>query len=326
MKLLFVDDLKSLELETTVERAVKKLKRDLGDVFLDALRDPNVIEIMLNPNKTIWIEKHGKMSQVGEMNANQSESLLKMVASCVKEELDPCNPLIECELPFHGARFEGMLPPIVANPTITIRKHAEDIYTLEDYVNSGILTQYQNDVLISAVKNRKNILVAGSTSSGKTTFTNAVLDAIETVTPEHRLIVIEDTNEIQLKGGNNVVIRSNTNFTMLQALRATMRLNPTRIVVGEVRGGEALTLLKSWNTGHPGGLCTVHANGAEAALIRMEQLIGESSATPMQSTIAEAIDLIVFIERDETSKVGRKISSIVHLKGYSNGEYLFENI
>ena len=326
MSHLLFADLKGLDLDIVTKRSIEKLRRDLGPVIMQALQNDSVTEIMLNPNKTIWTDSHGVMEEAGDMGAGYSESLIKMVASCVKEEVGPSNPLLECELPFHGARFEGLLPPVVANPTISIRKHASVVYTLQHYVDSKILTEKQRDFIEQAVKDRKNILIAGSTGSGKTTFTNAVIKSIEHIHENHRLIVIEDTNELQIEGKNNVIIRSNTNFCTLKALKATMRLRPDRIIVGEVRGGEALTLLKSWNTGHSGGACTVHANGAAAALIRLEQLISEVSTTPMHHLIAEAVDIVIFIQKEERHPAGRVIREIAQLASYTNGQYQIKNI
>jgi len=322
--LLFAD-LSSLDIDTIERRSIQKLIRDLGPIVMGALQDDSVIEIMLNPNQTIWTETREGMQQVGTMNAVQSENLLKMVASCVKEEVGRSKPLLECELPYHGARFEGILPPVVANPTFAIRKHAEAIYTLKDYVEAYILSEAQEQVIEQAVRDRKNILVAGSTGSGKTTFTNAVIKAIEHIHGNHRLIVIEDTNELQIEGENNVIFRTNSNFSILTALKTTMRMRPDRIIVGEVRGGEALTLLKSWNTGHSGGACTIHANSAAAALIRLEQLISESSITPMHYLIAEAIDLIIFIEKKKSHPAGRVIREIAQMDCYTDQQYQLTN-
>lgn len=327
MEQLLFADLDSLQLDKTKRRSIEKLKRDLGPIIMNALQDDSITEIMLNPSKDLYVENREGMQKVGTMEPGYSETLIKVIASLVSEEVGAFNPLIECELPYNGSRFEGLLQPIVANPSFTIRKHAAAIYTLEDYVESGILSMNQMCALELAVKQRKNILVAGSTGSGKTTFTNAIIKCIEAVHPEHRLIVIEDTNELQISENiNSVTVRSNSNFSMLKALKATMRLRPDRIIVGEVRGGEALTLLKSWNTGHEGGCCTVHANSAAAALIRVEQLISEESITPMHNLIAEAIDVIVFIQKEETHQAGRTIKEIMQLGCYANGQYQLTNI
>lgn len=324
---LLFKDLNKLDLDVVTKRSIVKLRRDLGNFVMSALKDPDVIEIMLNPNKTLWTECRNKgMQHIGEMSHTQSENLIKMIASCVKEEIGPRNPLLECELPWDGSRFEGLLPPVVSNPSFCIRKHATSVYTLDDYVNSNILTEYQRSAIELAIKQRKNILVAGSTGSGKTTLVNAVIKCIEATHHQFRLMVIEDTNELQVTLKNNVVIRTNSNFSILQGLKATMRFRPDAIIVGEVRGSEALSLLKSWNTGHSGGCSTVHANNAAAALIRLEQLISEASTSPMQHLIAEAIDLIIFIEKETTHPAGRVVKEVVKLDSYKNGQYQLSNI
>ncbi len=306
------------------KRAIEKLRRDLGPLILGALEDPDVIEIMLNSNGTLWTEANGVMKKIGVINKSQAESILRMIASLMHVIVDEKNPILECELPFEGSRFEGLLPPSVENPTFAIRKKAVKIYTLDDYVKSGTLTAHQKELIEQAVKSRLNILAVGGTSSGKTTFVNAIIDCIEQLTPEHRLIIIEDTNEIQCKGENTVIMRTNIHFSMLNALKVTMRLRPDRILVGEVRGGEALTMLKSWNTGHNGGVVTLHANSAKAGLIRLEQLIGEVSTTPMPHLIGEAVDMIVYIAKDD-SKAGRSIREMCSVK-YENNEYVLESI
>lgn len=327
MEQLLFTELGPLGLDVVTRRSIEKLRRDLGDTVTLALKDPDITDIMLNPDKTIWIENSDGMQEVGKMEAGYSESLINVIASLVKQEVGANNPVLECSLPYHGARFEGLLPPVVKNPSFAIRKHATKIYTLQDYVDATILTEAQRDVITNAVLSRKNILIAGSTGSGKTTFTNAVIRAIEHTDQEHRLIVIEDTGELQIGDGvNNTIMQCGMKFSMLQALKVSMRFNPDRIIVGEVRGGEALSLLKSWNTGHSGGCCTLHANSARASLIRMEQLISESSATPMQELIAEAIDIIIFISRDDTHKAGRVIKEIVKLDSYTNGQYQLTSI
>ncbi len=230
-------------------RSIEKLRRDLGSDIIAALANPAVVEIMLNSNGTLWVEDDDGMKLVGEIKESQAESILKMVASFLDVELSATNPLIECELPYNGSRFEGILPPAVARPTFAIRKKAETIYTLEDYVTSGILTNSQKSTIKKGIKERKNFVIVGGTSSGKTTFTNAVIRGIEDLTPNHRLVIIEDTNEIQCRAKNTVIMRCNANFDMLTALKATMRLRTDRILIGEVRGGQTLCMLKTWNTG-----------------------------------------------------------------------------
>ena len=182
------------------------------------------------------------------------------------------------------------------------------------------------EIIRAAVGARKNILVVGSTGSGKTTFVNACLDALAVLTPHDRVISIEDTIELQCAIKNYLDLRAVGNVTMLDCLRACMRLKPTRIVVGEVRGAEAYTLLKAWNTGHPGGMATVHANDAMSGLIRLESLVAEATNAPQQTLIAEAVDLVIFVDEEPGIAAGRKVREVLLVTGYSNGEYVAEHV
>lgn len=308
-----------------VDRRLKeKLLREMGSVVSGLLSEPDVIEIILNPDGKLWVERLGhEMEVVGSMLPNQAEALMATVASTLKTVMTAQSPILECELPIDGSRFEALIPPIVSAPAFTIRKKAQKIFTLDDYVESKIMTSGQAEILIEAVKERKNILVVGGTGTGKTTLSNAILCAIADHTPDHRCILIEDTAELQPKNKNVVVMRTSQNVTMLGLLKATMRLRPDRIIVGEVRGGEALSLLKAWNTGHPGGVATVHANNALAGLTRVEQLISEASTTPMATLIAEAIDVVVCIVKQNG---GRVVKEIISVNGYENGQYIYQRI
>ncbi|WP_182333666.1 P-type conjugative transfer ATPase TrbB [Stenotrophomonas acidaminiphila] len=309
-----------------LSRRVKtKLERELGPLVCDLLQDENVIEIMLNPDGKLWVERFGEpMKVVGCMPESQARSLMGTVAATLEVAITAQNPILECELPFDGSRFEALLPPIVQRPTFSIRKKAVRVFSLADYVSSGIMTATQREIIERAVLARKNILVVGGTGSGKTTLTNAIIHSMGEQCPEHRLITIEDTGELQCEVLNVVALRAVEYVTMTQLLRATMRLRPDRIVVGEVRGKEALALLKAWNTGHPGGVATVHANSAPAGLIRMEQLVAEATQAPMYSLISEAVNLIVSIGK--VPHVGRRILEVVSVEGHDGNNYLTKPI
>lgn len=308
------------------DRRLKKLQRELGNEICQALADPQVIEVMLNSDGKIWIEKIGQpMTCIGSMTACNAESLLGTIADSLKTTITRDNPILEGELELDGSRFEGLIPPVVSSPSFTIRKKASVIFTLNNYVEKETMTFSQKVAIETSVLNRKNILIAGGTGSGKTTLTNAVIDCTTENCPEDRLVIIEDTAEIQCSAENSLILRTSIEKNMQDLLKATMRLRPDRILVGEVRGGEALALLKAWNTGHPGGVATVHANGARAALIRLEQLIAE---TGMQGSVApligEAIDLVIFIAKTQG---GRKIKEIVEVNGVDeSGNYITRTI
>lgn len=302
------------------KRIEEKLNRELGQIVVKFLEDPTVVEIMLNPDGCLWVEHLGSdIKYVGNMAASQAESLMATVASTLKTQINAKDPILECELPFYGARFEALLPPIVSGPTFTIRKKAIKIFTLDDYVESGIMTKKQKELISDGIRNRQNILVVGGTGTGKTTLTNAIIHHMVQVAPHDRPVILEDTGELQCTAKNYVILRAVENVDMTRLLKATMRLRPDRIVVGEVRDGAALALLKAWNTGHPGGVATIHANSALAGLIRMEQLVSEATQTPMQALIAEAVNLVVSIEKVAG---GRRIKEVVSIAGYNGKKYL----
>lgn len=303
-------------------RRVEKILRELGTLSRELLSDPAVIEILLNEQGDLWAERLGEgMVQVGTIQTSRAEALIYSVAAFHNTTITRENPILECELPHYNARFEAVIPPVVSGPVFSIRMPAIQVFTLAHYVAAGIMTEGQKVQVQETILARKNILVVGGTGTGKTTLTNALIAEVVRVNPEHRLVIIEDTSEIQCQAINAVKLHSTENIDMLRLLKTTMRLRPDRIIVGEVRGPEALALLKAWNTGHPGGVATVHANNAQAGLIRLEQLIAEASVNPMQTLIGEAIDIIISIVKTPS---GRKVDEILTVTGFSNGSYLVE--
>lgn len=235
-------------------------------------------------------------------------------------------PIVEGELPINGYRFEGILPPVSTAPTFVIRKRASQVYSLDDYVKAGILTPAQQKVLVDGVRERRNILIAGGTASGKTTLANALMREIVALgDPTERIVILEDTRELQCEARNAVQLHTGDVADLTRLVRVTMRLRPDRIIVGEVRGGEALALLKAWNTGHPGGITTVHANSAAAALLRLDSLIQESGAPPQPRLVAEAIDLVAFIVR---TPEGRRVRELARVGSYDpgRGSYVLEPV
>lgn len=311
-------------LTETEKRQHDKLSRELGPLVLNALADPLTIEVMLNPDSRLWVERLGEtMKCIGTMSASSAIGAMGTIAACLDTVVTRENPILEGELPLDGSRFEGLIPPIVARPSFAIRKKAIKVFTLDQYVEAGALTRNQRRRIAQAVLKRENILVVGGTSTGKTTLLNAIIDEIRVLTAEHRLIIIEDTGEIQCTADNVLVMRANKDVSMLDLLKATLRLRPDRILIGEVRGAEALSLLKSWNTGHPGGLASLHANDPQAGLIRLEQLISEATAAPMQSLIGEAVDLVIHIEKTAT---GRKVTGMLEVLSFTDGKYVTREV
>jgi type IV secretion system protein VirB11 len=305
----------------------ENLVRELGPTIMAALADPKVVEILLNPDGALWLDVLGAgMHDTGVRIAPaQAENLLGTIAAMLNLTIDVEHPTLQGELPIDGSRVQGVLRPIVRNPVFAIRKRAALVYTLDDYVANGILDRGHADVLKAAVRNRDNILIVGSTGSGKTTLANALLHEISCVAGSNqRIVIIEDTVELQCTAPNAVSLRTSDFVDMTQCLKLTMRLRPDRIVVGEVRDHAALALLKAWNTGHPGGLCTIHANGAAAGLLRLEALIAEAkNIQPQPVLIAEAVDLVVFITRTADS---RRVTEVLRTNGVDNGRYVLENV
>lgn len=311
---------------TVKERAKEKLLRDLGDVFLHAFNDPKTVEIMLNSDGALWQERLGEsMRLIGSMRASQAEAVIKTVAGFYGKEITRIKPVLESEFPLDGSRFAAQLPPVVAGPTFALRKKAISVFTLEDYVSKGIMTQGQRNSLAKAVRAHRNILVIGGTGSGKTTLVNAIIREMADASEEERVLIIEDTGEIQCFAKNFVQYRTSMEVNMTQLLRASLRMRPDRILVGEVRGPEALDLLMAWNTGHEGGAATLHANDARAGLSRLAMLISmhPDAPRPIEPLIGEAVHLLVHIAR--TSE-GRRVQEILEVKGYEDGRYSLRQI
>jgi type IV secretion system protein TrbB len=232
------------------------------------------------------------------------------VAAHVRTEVHAGAPILSAELPETGERFLGVLPPVVRAPSFAIRKRALRIMTLAHYVADGVMTEDQAAFLRRAVRERQNIVIAGGTSTGKTTLANALLDDIAET--RDRVLILEDTVELQCRSDDHVGMRTEPGVsTMADLVRATLRLRPDRIVVGEVRGSEALDLLKAWGTGHPGGIATVHAGSAHGALTRLEQLVQEVSVTVPRALIAEAVNVIVFIAGRGRARRVREIARVI---------------
>ena len=277
-------------------RGARMLRTALGPAIAGFLEDPMIVEVMLNPDGRLWIDRLSEgLSDTGAtLSPADGERIVRLVAHHVGAEVHAARPRVSAELPETGERFEGLLPPVVTAPCFTIRKPAVAVFTLADYVASGIMTEAQAQLLRDGVATRANILVAGGTSTGKTTLTNALL--AEVAGTADRVVIIEDTRELQCAAPNLVALRTKDGVASLSDLvRSSLRLRPDRIPIGEVRGAEALDLLKAWGTGHPGGIGTIHAGSALGSLRRMEQLIQEAVVTVPRALIAETIDLIAVL-------------------------------
>jgi type IV secretion system protein VirB11 len=297
------------------------LRTALGPSIAAWLEDPVIVEVMLNPDGRLWVDRlSGGLADTGErLAAADGERIVRLVAHHVGAEVHAAHPRVSAELPETGERFEGLLPPVVTAPAFAIRKPAIAVFTLEDYVAAGIMAEVQAEMLREAVRERRNILVVGGTSTGKTTLTNALLAEVAKTTD--RVVLIEDTRELQCTSPNLVALRTRDGVASLSDLvRSSLRLRPDRIPIGEVRGVEALDLLKAWGTGHPGGIGTIHAGTALGALRRLEQLIQEAVVTVPRALIAETIDVIAVLSG---RGMDRRLAELVCVEGLKlDGDYL----
>lgn len=310
----------SVQSEVT-SRGARMLRTALGPSIAIWLDDAGIVEVMLNPDGRLWVDRlAGGLTDTGQrLAAADGERIVRLVAHHVGVEVHPASPRVSAELPGTGERFEGLLPPVVSAPAFAIRKPAVAVFTLDDYVAAGVMTVVHAEELRSAVRERRNILVAGGTSSGKTTLTNALL--AEVAKTADRIVLIEDTRELQCRSENVVALRTKDGVATLSDLvRSSLRLRPDRIPIGEVRGAEALDLLKAWGTGHPGGIGTIHAGTALGALRRLEQLIQEAVVTVPQALIAETINVIAVLSGRGTE---RRLAELAHVAGLtSDGDYV----
>jgi type IV secretion system protein TrbB len=294
-------------------RGARMLRTALGPAIAGWLEDPAIVEVMLNPDGRLWVDRLGSgLADTGEtLSPPDGERIIRLVAHHIGAEVHAGSPRVSAELPETGERFEGLLPPVAVAPTFAIRKPAVALFTLDDYVVAGIMSANHAELLRQAVVDRKNILVAGGTSTGKTTLTNALL--AEVAKTSDRVVLIEDTRELQCAAPNLVALRTKDGVASLSDLvRSSLRLRPDRIPIGEVRGAEALDLLKAWGTGHPGGIGTIHAGSALGALRRMEQLIQEAVVTVPRALIAETINLIVVLSGRGSE---RRLAELAQVEG-----------
>lgn len=301
-------------------RRIEQMRRILGPEIAALFDDTGVVEIMANPDGRVFVERLGSgISPLGEIDASRVQSLLGLMADYLHTTVSRDRPIVEGAMPieFLRSRFAGAIPPMVEGASFSIRLPARSVYTLDQYVEAGTITAAQLDTLSDAVLSRKNILVSGGTGSGKTTLANALIDRISTLSDiGTRIVIIEDTRELQCTAPNVVqfLTDDDAGIDMTRLLKLTLRYRPDRILVGEVRDKAALALLKAWNTGHPGGIATLHANNPEAALLRLDQLCQEAGVPAQQTLIHEAVDIVLQIARDPNHPAGRRISAILDVK------------
>ncbi len=304
------------------QRLQQKFWREFSKPLIEWLALDTVVEILLNPDGKLWVQNQrtGLYYSGQQMSAIRAMNLIGTIASLNDRTVNESSPILECELPFLGHRFEALLPPVVTAPTFSIRKRALQVFTLDDYIEQGILTVLQAENLRHAIKERKTILIAGGPGTGKTTFANALLDEIvRQSNQDQRILILEDTQELQSNVPNTVFLKTTPTVDFQKLLRASLRLRPDRICMGECRGAEMLTLLKCWNTGTLGGLTTLHANSAKAALLRVQEMVAESGSHAQPQLIVEAINVIVSLSLHSVR--GRVVSDILELTGYQNQDF-----
>lgn len=334
-----------------IKDAIRHLENDMGDI-LEVLYDDSITDVILNPYKLqdgsyeghILVDEHVvglrnlyKNGAIVKMSATKAETIMSVLASITGKFIHIKQPYLECQIPKYNFRFTGVIPPASEFPAFCIRKHNRKIYDLDDFVSQGILQKTSMDTIKSWVKRRFNILIAGGTGSGKTTLANAILLEIIKEFPNTRMIIIEDVPELQFSTEHSLSFKINEFFTLDDALRTTLRFKPDRIIVGEVRGKEAYTLLKSWNTGHPGGLATIHANGVKEALYRFEScILDHPNVQVNRNEIGFTINGIISIQ-NITKKVHlsdmnyqniscRKVTSLRQIIQYDKEKDIYQDV
>ena len=323
-------DLNVAELSARRRRMQEKLLRDFGPLIPKLLKEDDVVEIIVNPDGTLWVERLGKtLELIGQLGSNATESaaradtIIRDMAGYYGVVVTQENPRVQAVVPWDGSRFHGLIPPNVDAPCFAIRRRASRVFELEEYVSTGVMSPDQCDAIKTAIADHRNILVVGGTGSGKTTLLNAIIRQMTHLSPAERLLIIEDTAELQAIARNRVNMLTSEHCSMSDLLKDCLRLRPDRILVGEVRGKEALDMLMAWNTGHEGGCATIHANNAAAGLTRLATLVrmADNPPDPIEPVIGEAVHVLVHIAR---TPGGRRIQGVLEVGGYRNGLYGFQ--
>lgn len=330
--------------------AIRHLEKDMADI-MDVLVDTKTTEIILNPYRQdngnyigyILVDQHGKglhnlmrNNELVKMTSSKAETIMSVLASITGKFIHVKSPYLECQIPKYGHRFTGVIPPIVPFPAFCIRKHAPQVFTLEDFVQQGVLQASSYETIKNWIKRKFNILIAGGTGSGKTTLANAILHEISCMFPEARILIIEDVPELKFNTTRSIGFTVGEFFSMYEALRTTLRFKPDRIVMGEVRGAEAYTLLKAWNTGHPGGIATIHANGVNEAIYRFESCVRDHPEVKInRQEIGFTINGIISIQnvtlKEEvngqyTNVVRRKVTALRQVLQYDPDKDVYQDI
>ncbi len=309
-------------------RAIEKLVRDLAPL-MPYLADKAVIEVMRNPNQEVWIDSLSEGRKVvGVLETKRATAIIYNVAGLMNRVISSDHPFLEADFPeergLFGERFNAQMPPVVLGPAFNIRKKARKVFSLDDYVDTGRITQGRAARIKAWIKARKNIVVAGRPNSGKTTVTNALIHEVTRLDPNERLIILEDVPELQCAGRNVLRCLSQPRVPMSRLLLSSLRASPDRILVGELRGVEAYDMLQAWNVGCSGGIGTLHANGVEATLQRIMDLCHQGGQSAPISLMLQTIDAILYVER--IGNQGGVISDLALVKGYERGQFIVEKV
>lgn len=321
---LYLDSSKKFEIVNTVFNSMRRL-----DVLQPLIDDTSVNDIMINGHRHVYVERHGTISKqpVGFENEEKLYNIIQSIVSKVNRVVNESSPIVDARLR-DGSRVNVVLPPIALNgPVMTIRKFPDKPFTINQLIKMETVTEAAANLLEMLVKAKYNIFICGGTSSGKTTFLNALSGFI----PSHeRIVTIEDSAELQIHGIDNIVSLETRNantegkgeITIRDLIKASLRMRPDRIIVGEVRGAEALDMLQAMNTGHDGSLSTGHGNSALDMLSRLETMVVCSALLPLDAIrrqIASALDIIIHLGR--VRGMSRKVLEITELVAYKNNEF-----
>lgn len=304
------------------------LKNMLGDAVCAALDDDSVTDIFLNPDSSVWIKSAGKGQQkIGSIDEHKARAFINQLAQINALYINQSNPTYDENLPFNGERIIVTVESITKRPSFAIRKPSKTVFDLESYIEKGVLNQKQYDLICKAISERQNILISGGTQTGKTTLLNSCLLKMKELCGEwQRLLILQEgSDEIRSSIENCVHFYTADNVSMTKLVKISMRYTPDKIIVGEVKDGACLDLLKAWNTGHSGGLSTIHANSADAVPLRLSYLSQEAGVPSPNYLIVEAIDLIVHLVHDTSHPAGRRVENILRLTGFKNNQFTFES-
>lgn len=305
------------------------MARYLGPSVVAAFADPDVTEIYLNAHDErvrLDTRSRGKVAADATLSAERLEMFLNAVASSHGIALGPEEPSLQAELPFSvfgGARLQGFVPPVVPRAAAIMRKRPETLVEIDAYVSGGVLPAAWVERLREALDARATIVVAGGTGSGKTTLLGALLLELSRRSAQERLVLLEDTVELRCPFDDHLALRTTPTQNLAALVKATLRTSPTRIVIGEVRDQAALDFLDAAVTGHPGGLCTVHATTAAGALARLDRLAQRANVPPQAALVADAVDLVVVLHGGNT---GRRAVELARVEGLApDGRFLLHH-